>query len=270
MKAVKINISITVFFLVTLIPLPQGFLYSSPYRLSPATDGILSGSGLVLFGVSLYAGKKTEPLTDKEIAELSKNDINSFDRSAADNWSPEADKWSDRVLAPLVVSPLAFLAESETRNDFIIVGIMYTESVLITNGLCGIVKNSVQRERPFTYNADAPYSTKKEKDAVLSFYSGHTANAFNSAVFVSTVFSDYYPDSLWHYAIWATTISAASLTGYLRYRAGMHYPSDIITSAAVGCVTGWLIPVMHRFGNENLYLQIITGEDNKIVFSLSF
>lgn len=253
-----------------IILLPQAALYSSPYELSPIVDGTLAGAGLTLFGISLYTGKNVESLSDEEIASLSKDDINNFDRSAADNWSPAAGKWSDIVITPLIISPLGFLLENETRNDFFIIGVMYGESILLTHGLTGTAKNIIQRERPFTYNSDAPYSNKKEKDAVRSFYSGHSANAFNSAVFVSTVFSDYYPHSLWRYAVWGTTLSTAALTGYLRYKAGMHYPSDIFTGAAIGSSIGYLVPMLHRTGNKNISLQVIIGEEKIIALLFAF
>jgi len=249
---------------------PAGNIYSSPYELTPVTDGLLTGSGAALYGLSLYTEKIVDPLTDEEIAGLSKNDINSFDRSAADNWSPAADDWSDRVLTSLLVSPLAFLAGDEPRSDFVTIGVMYAESFIITQGLNGTVKNTVQRKRPYTYNPDVSDDDKKRDDAVRSFYSGHTVSAFNSAVFVSTVFSEYYPESSWRYAVWGTTLTAASLTGFLRYQAGMHYPTDIITGAVIGSVTGWLIPALHRPGNSNISFRVITGEENMIAVILSF
>lgn len=253
-----------------VIMLPAKKLYSSPYELRPFTDSVLIGSGAALFGLSFYTGKYADPLTEEEIADLSKDNINSFDRSAADNWSPAADDWSDRVLYTIMISPLAFLAGDETRNSFVTIGVMYAESLLITRGLNGITKDIVHRTRPYAYNSDAPYGDKKNDDAVRSFYSGHTVNAFNSAVFVSTVFSNYYPDSSWRYAVWGTSITAASLTGYLRYRAGMHYPTDIIAGAAIGSLTGWLIPVLHRPGSGNISFQLITGEENTFAVILNF
>lgn len=249
---------------------PAGKIYSSPYELTPLTDSLLIGTGAAFYGLSVYTKHNIDPLTDEEIAKLSENDINSFDRSAADNWSPSADKWSDRVLTTLMVSPLAFLAGDETRSDFVIIGVMYAESVLITTGLNRTAKNIVQRNRPYTYNTEVPEKEKKSEDAVRSFYSGHTVNAFNSAVFASTVFSDYYPKSSWRYAVWGTTLTAASLTGYLRYRAGMHFPTDIFTGAVIGSVTGWLIPTLHYPEIGNISFQVITGEENTIAVILNF
>jgi membrane-associated phospholipid phosphatase len=65
-------------------------------------------------------------------------------------------------------------------------------------------------------------------------------------VFLSTVFSDLYPESHWKYVVWSGSLLAASATAYLRYKSGMHYPSDLIAGAIVGSAIGYLVPVLHR------------------------
>ena len=233
-------------------------------------DSLLIGSGVSLIASAYYFGAKMDPLTDAEIASLSKNNINRFDRSAANNWSSNGAKLSDATLISTMISPAAFLLNDKTRDDFIVLGVMYGESLLITNGLCLTTKSIVQRKRPFTYNSDAPYSEKKNTEAKRSFYSGHTANAFNSAVFASTVFSDYYPQSQWRYAVWGASLLAASATGYLRYYAGKHYPTDIIVGAGIGSITGWAIPALHRNKNENISVKMLFGEESMIAVEFYF
>ena len=258
--------------IILIIILSSELVYSdsSPYSLSTYTDSLLIGSGAVLLALTLYTKEKVDPLTDDKIVALTPGNINRLDRSATDNWSPNGAKWSDITLTSTMISPLAFLLNDKTRDDFIILGVMYGESILITNGLSMTIKDIVQRKRPFIYNPDAPYKEKKEKDAVRSFYSGHTANAFNSAVFVSTVFSDYYAQSPWRYAVWGTTLTLASTTGYLRYYSGKHYPTDIIAGAIIGSITGWAIPALHRNRNENISVRMMFGEENMIAVEFSF
>jgi membrane-associated phospholipid phosphatase len=243
---------------------------SSPYKLSTVTDSLLIGSGTALLALTLYTNKNIDPLTDAEIAALSKNNINRFDRSAADNWSAGGDKFSSITLASVMISPLAFLLNDRIRDDFVVIGIMYGESILITKGLDMNVKNIVQRKRPFVYNPDVSNKDKKDKDAVRSFYSGHTSSAFNSAVFVGTVFSDYYPQSPWRYAVWGTSLLAASVTGYLRYTAGKHYPTDIIAGAIMGSITGWGIPALHRNRDTNIAFKMSFGEERMIAVEYYF
>ena len=259
--------------IVTVLVLSSTQLYSnnsSPYRLSTATDSLLIGTGAALLTFSIYAKQNVNPLSDEEITSLSNNNINKFDRSATNNWSPQGDIWSGITLTSVMISPLIFLLDNTIRDDFIVLGVMYGESLFITNGLSMTVKNKVQRNRPYTYNSSVPHKDKKQKDAVLSFYSGHTANAFNSAVFASTVFSDYHPNSPWRYTVWGTTLMAASTTGYLRYYSGKHYPTDIIAGAIIGSITGWCIPALHRNKNETISVRMTTGEKSTIAVEFYF
>ena len=117
-----------------------------------------------------------------------------------------------------------------------------------------LTKGSIERFRPYAYNPDAPMVKKLTSDTRKSFFSGHTTTAFASAVFLSTVYSDYNPNSEWKPYIWAGSLFIASVVGYLRYEAGMHFPTDILAGAIVGSAIGYAIPWMHRVGKENVSL----------------
>jgi len=268
---IKHLIAITLTNILFLLPI-QAHSNSSPYTLSTPTESLLIGSGLALLTYSFFARERINPLTDEEIASLSKNDINRFDRSAVNNWSPGGALLSDVILASTMAAPSLFLLNDNTRNDFMVLGVMYAESILITSAMTMTVKNTTLRNRPFVYNHNAPYKEKKDKDARFSFYSGHTAHTFNSAVFFSTVFSDYYPQSQWRYMVWGSTLLAASTVGYLRYYAGKHYPTDIIAGAMVGSLTGYIIPALHRNKNrnENISITLSIGIENTIGIGFHF
>ncbi len=244
-------------------------LSPSPYTLSAGKDGVIILTGTALNISSYYTGKNVDPLTQQQIDSMSKDDINRFDRSAADNWSTAADRWSYFTVGVSMITPLGFLAPSETRSDIITIGVMYAESVLVTAGLCGTVKNITHRTRPYVYNDDVDNSEKLGRGSVRSFYSGHTAHAFNAAVFTSTVFSDYYPSSQARYAVWGVSLSAASVTGYLRYRAGKHFPTDILAGTAAGSLSGWLIPAIHRTGNP-FSIQLYPGRQCLLAIDFLF
>jgi membrane-associated phospholipid phosphatase len=62
----------------------------------------------------------------------------------------------------------------------------------------------------------------------------------------------------------------ASVTGYLRYYSGKHYPTDIIAGAIIGSITGWGIPALHRKRNENISVKIMFGEDSMIAIEFYF
>jgi hypothetical protein len=56
-------------------------------------------------------------------------------------------------------------------------------------------------------------------DSVKSFYSSHTSIAFCSAVFLSKIYSDIYPESRFRYIVLGAGLAAAATTGYMRYAA---------------------------------------------------
>ena len=41
-------------------------------------------------------------------------------------------------------------------------------------------------------------------------------------------------------------IAGASITGISRILAGQHFPSDVLVGAAIGALTGWVVPAVHR------------------------
>jgi membrane-associated phospholipid phosphatase len=46
--------------------------------------------------------------------------------------------------------------------------------------------------------------------------------------------------------VWIGSLATATAVGYLRYDAGLHYPSDVIVGALVGGSVAYLVPRLHR------------------------
>lgn len=241
-------------FLTPFLILPCFLMGQSPYRVSWDKDTYIlgAGGGLALTGYLFY--RAVTPLTDVQINELDRTSVNSFDRSATYNYSENAGEWSDIFRNTLAVAPFVFFLNENIRNDWKTITLMYSEVLAFSGGANLLVKGLTSRTRPYAYNPNAPISKKLSSDTRKSFYSGHTTIAFASAVFISTVFSDYYPDSDWKSYVWTGSLLTAGLVGYLRYDAGMHYPSDIIIGAITGSAFGYLIPWMHRNDKSNLSL----------------
>jgi membrane-associated phospholipid phosphatase len=147
---------------------------------------------------------------------------------------------------------------------------MYSESLLITLALNQSVKTNSPRIRPFVYNNNAPDKEKTDKDAVKSFYSGHTAFAFNTAVFLSYVFGEYYPKSPLRYVIWPTSLLLAGSIAFARVRAGKHFPTDVIVGAALGGFSGFLVPYLHRNKETSVSFVPLFGETNGVAFIKRF
>jgi membrane-associated phospholipid phosphatase len=114
--------------------------------------------------------------------------------------------------------------------------ILETEAIAET--INQITKFSVARARPFVHFTNAPFDI----DNNVSFFSGHT-----TLVFAVTVSAGYVAHTR-NYAvepyIWATGLTLAATTGYLRIAADKHYLSDVLVGAAVGAGAGLAIPYL--------------------------
>jgi membrane-associated phospholipid phosphatase len=255
--------------ILTIIFNSQNIYAKSPYSISWGKESIIAGTGIVSALISSGISYNIKPLTQAEISLLNKNDINSIDRSATNYYSPNVARASDVLVVSLACTPGLFITSQETRNDIIVIGTMYAETMLFSNFLPSYTKGGIERIRPFVYNPDAAISEKLTSEAKRSFFSGHTTNAFASAVFLSTVYSNYYPDSKWTPYIWGGSLLAASSVGYMRYRAGKHFPTDILVGAAVGSAIGYLIPKFHENKKSDLTLIPFLNVD-KAFISLNY
>ena len=185
-------------------------------------------------------------LTAAEIETLNKADVNSFDRFAINHYSKSGDSGSDVFWGGSHFLPLLFLVNQKSRNDFPAIVAMYGEVFLINSSLTLLTKVTVRRSRPFVYNPDVPIDKKFTKTARTSFLSGHTSMTAANCFFAAKVFSDYYPNSRWKPAIWTGAVVIPAITGYLRIRAGKHFPTDTIAGYALGAAVGILVPQLHK------------------------
>jgi membrane-associated phospholipid phosphatase len=242
---------------ILIMPVCGQLHCQSPYKISWEKDGYICGVGTIIGLTALDVDRSVQPLTLQEVNQLARGFINQFDRSAAYNYSISASHTSDVMAVIAIAAPVALFTDPSIRKDLQTITLMYLETFVWFRSIDELAKASVKRIRPFVYNPDAPLDRKLSSDSRKSFFSEHSSEAFASAVFISTVYHDYNPNSEWKPYIWAGSLLTASVVGYLRYEAGMHFPTDIFMGAIVGSAIGYAIPWMHRAGNENI--SIIPG-----------
>lgn len=218
----------------------------SPYELSLKKDIPLLVGGILSQATGLAIVRKVNPLSLTAIEALNIEDINSFDRKAIYNYSTRAKNQSDVILFTSYIYPFSLFLSKEIRNDFMEVSVIGTEVIVWTVGLTTITKALAKRPRPFVYNQDAPIEDKQKRTARLSFFSGHTSTVSAASFFTAKVFSDYYPDSKWKPVVWSVAVLLPATTGYLRYKAGKHFPTDVMGGFACGALVGILIPQLHK------------------------
>ncbi len=226
----------------------------SPYKLSWNTDSYIVGVGAITGFTALVVDQSVHSPTPLELSQLSRESVNWLDRSATYRYSLLASHTSDVLYTIAFAAPAALLMDQSIRKDWQTITLMYLETFGWVGSVTELTKASVQRLRPFVYNPDVSFDDKSSIDARKSFFSGHSSVAFASAVFISTIYSDYNPHSEWRPYIWAGSLLTASVVGYLRYEAGMHFPTDILAGAVVGSAIGYAIPWMHRVEKENVSL----------------
>ena len=220
------------------------------YHLSPSMDAAaLAGTGALWIG-GYFAETRIEPFDSADIPLFDREDVNPFDRSATRRWSPEAGDASYYTLYACMGAPVFLMLDKKARKDYLALCVMYVQTIGLTHALSSLAKAAAERPRPFLYNPDAPLSDKLAADARKSFFSGHSSKAFASGVFLAAVFREYHPGSRWNRAVLGFSLSAAAATGCLRYSAGKHFPSDILTGAVAGGSIGFLVPYFHRRGSR--------------------
>ena len=227
---------------------PASAQTTGPYKLHTTRELILSAAGasMVLAGFAVEAGQGA--LSPADIEALDAADINAFDRPATEQWSPDAGTASDILTFSLLASPVILAASEIKSGPAATLAVMYGETLLLKNGIIQLLKGATSRTRPFVYNDDpaVPEEEKLTTSARRSFPSGHTANAFAAAVFLGTTYSRLHPDSGARGWVWAGALTAAGTVGYLRYRAGRHFTTDVLAGALIGSSIGYLVPKLHE------------------------
>jgi len=260
-------------YIVAIFVLFQTNIFSqSPYSLNTGREIAIFGGGILLGIVDAKLIDNKKPISYEELHNLSKENLSAFDRGAVNNWSPEAAEWSDVLLITAIASPLLMFTSSEVRNDVGTFSTMYLQNILTTYSVSHLPKGLISRYRPYVYNEDVPDEIKQNVSATHSFFSAHASVSFASAVFLSITFSKYYPNSHLKPYVWGSSLLLAATVGYLRYEAGQHFPTDIITGAIVGSVVGYLIPLIHESDEEEKGLIIPAGNpyNNLISFDINF
>ena len=219
-----------------------------PYRWRTGWDIAFSASGLAMFATDVVVTKEVEPLTPEQVEALDPQRVGAFDRFATRQYSTVARKASDILLWTMMVAPFTLMATEPGNDEPLLVGAMYAEAQLFQSGLVFMLKSLVARTRPFVYNDNPaiPAEARLRVYARRSFPSAHAATSFTSAVFMGTVYQTLNPGSSAIPWVWAGGLTAAGLTGTFRMLGGQHFPTDVLAGAAIGALTGWLVPALHK------------------------
>lgn len=222
----------------------------SPFRLDPALDVILLGAAVGLNGAVFYLD---------EVAELNRIDfsgsvydasrVNGLDRFLMNAYSGSLGKVGTYLSVASMLTPAVLvLAPSD---EWLTIGTMYAETMLMAYGLKELGKLCVNRPRPYMYYGDYPQDEVDSGDWSDSFPSGHTTLAFAGATFASYVFSERFPESAMRLPVMASSYALALGTAAFRIASGDHFLTDVMAGAAIGTACGFLVPWLHTLGDDD-------------------
>jgi membrane-associated phospholipid phosphatase len=126
---------------------------------------------------------------------------------------------------PIVMFGVGLLTENKDLKEK---GIQTGIAFALTIGETYLIKTLVKRSRPYITYPDLKNQTT---EGSFSFPSGHTSSTFSIATSLSLNYPKWYvivPAYLW-----------AGATGYSRMYLNVHYPTDVLTGAALGSLTAW-------------------------------
>lgn len=234
------KLSIVLGFFILSLNLNAQNVYRFKVFLDPA---FAIGNGIVLTG-SILAQKHVKPLDDKVILALNKQDINRFDRIACNQWSPRVAKVSDALALGTGLMYSYFLFKPVTQKESINIAGVAFQSLLLSQSLSNALKLGL-RNRPYLYNPQVNMEEKRKVDARMSFFSAHTSTVSSLCYSFALAHNTYFPDKK-QTGIWIGAITIPAIEGFLRVKAGKHYPSDVITGYLVGLGSSLIMHYLHK------------------------
>jgi undecaprenyl-diphosphatase len=131
---------------------------------------------------------------------------------------------------------LLYLLIREYKWQTLVVIAFAAALILVSDQLCNIVKETVQRFRPSNDPAlTAVHIVNSYRGGTYGFYSAHASNNFAVAVFLILLIGKRF-----RYII-PIVLVYACLISYTRIYLGVHYPGDTIAGAIAGAIIGFCL-----------------------------
>lgn len=215
----------------------------SPYRIDWRTEAFIIPSGMgILAGA--YVADRNKPVAvpgsyqTQNLGRINRHVVKPIQHAPA--------LVSDVFLYGSLGAPALLMIDRDIRRDKSFY-LMWAEVILLNSGFTALSKSVFNKPRPYAYaNSPADAQTLTGKEPLRSFFSGHTSMPAASLFFLAKVYHDYHPNNKWRYAVWATAATVPAVTGFLRVRAGKHFPADVATGYIVGAATGYFVPWVHQ------------------------
>jgi membrane-associated phospholipid phosphatase len=225
------------------------------FTIDPVVDGVLVAGGLT-FSELLSMIISTGELKPGQPG--SPDNLLSIDRVAVTQTiDPHAGSLSDIGLYSAygyAVVDTVLSGVREGRRSALADGILYLESVSLTQAFTYATKIGVRRPRPIDYTMCAPGKPGAGSpgctdgtDLQLSFFSGHASST--GAVSATATYLAFMRSGPRAARPWITLGVGTLVTAFVSYervRSGEHFPTDVIMGSLAGAGIGVLVPHFHR------------------------
>lgn len=157
-------------------------------------------------------------------------------------------------------------ALAEGRSDHAIENtVIILNSFLLTTAIAEVAKGAFDRERPGVHYGRAEETEAGDfpSERNRSFFSADTAWAFSIAASASTIahLRNFENANL----ITILTGSLAVVAGVMRTMADMHWPTDVLTGAAVGTTVGVLVPLLLHGRESTSHISVTPSQNGAMV-----
>jgi membrane-associated phospholipid phosphatase len=252
---------------------------SSPYHLTKLDIAYVALSGTAM-GVSMWYKERNE-YAASEILSLSKSDLNPIDRRLLRPANPTFRTMSDvAYVGSYLAVPLSigFLREDDSRprfslfknkgEEWLVIPVMYLETVFATTAAFNLAKGSVRRYRPAAYLDKEAQARDPDAGVSRSFFSGHAGIISASAIFIVKTLDDYNGENMRRPLLWLSGIAVALAGSELRHLCGRHHFTDVIAGSVVGGGIGFLIPHLHKKKDRKVsFLPYTNGTAGGVLMS---
>lgn len=246
------------FFLVTL----SFFSYAQPvqdtvlqekggvYNINPAVDLSITAGGLITNYIGLRILRNKREPDSAVVVNLTPEDIPlAIDRGAAKQdpaFSETANNRSDWIMYVSNVLPAVLAFDKKIMKEKYRVLLLYLETHAVMGNLYFLTMSLGRRKRPYVFNPDESMIRRTYKGATNSFYAGHPAQTAAGTFFMAKAINDFHPEWKNKGLFFAAAALPPLAVGYYRYKAGQHFPTDILVGVGVGAAVGILVPEIHK------------------------
>ena len=175
--------------------------------------------------------------------------LNGLDRPYAGRRSDQLDRAGTIAAVVGTAGPVGLaLGLAPTRDRMWTNLLVLSEAVAVNGAINQGVKLAVHRPRPYAYGLATGDPLRDRADTTRSFYSMHTSIVVAAGTCWAVLEAREHPDAAWRWIALGWTAVAGTTVGMLRVKAGRHFPSDVLTGAVAGTLTGVAVPWLRARG----------------------